>query len=625
MLSVLLLSLILFSGSIIAYSFLKKKTLMAVPLTAMAIAVFLFVFGLFGQLFIGTIVLNVVVLTIYVICFIRVFKSSERFCRIKDLGKGFFIVFAFVAIICCLDYGMMAHEWDEFSHWADVVKAMFSLDDLATNPLSMSMFKDYPPGMALLQYLFQEENVLFRGMKVFDEWRLYAVYHIVVLSLLFPVFEKKSVNKIEALSISVISVSLCCFYYSYYFERLYIDQAVASVAVYVLCMILFFAQKDRIYDLSITFGCVFLVLLKDIGLMFAVIAGVAYLLDKIRRTGFSRNCFWSVVPLSASVLTKCIWRWKLFIEGIVPHFQNQVNISEYLRMLIFKNGNDYKQDVVNNSVNALWNRAFHVGPFYVSYFMILIVLAVVAIFSACMIYRQNKEDRSRFVISSVIISIPIVTLIFSLFIGAIYAYRFSEYEAVRLASYDRYMNICFLFSTLVVIFAFCHSLNKTKNKTVYVVVLAFVILLSVDNLGITNFISRNNIKKGILFHEKYNAILDAINLHCDENDIICVLSRGDNGEDVLAMKYYLRPVLTDSTMGYNLGGPYYEGDVWNTEISPEEFMNGLISRNISYVAIIQEGSDFAENYGVLFENSDEIEDNSLFAVDIDSRQLVRCY
>ena len=53
-------------------------------------------------------------------------------------------------------------------------------------------------------------------------------------------------------------------------------------------------------------------------------------------------------------------------------------------------------------------------------------------------------------------------------------------------------------------------------------------------------------------------------------------------------------------------------------------MDGLISYWVTYVAIVQEGDDFEENYGMLFENPEDIENCSLFRLNADQRMLVRC-
>jgi hypothetical protein len=624
MLSIVVFSLIIFSGSMFAYAFGNEKILRVVPVTIMGISVFLYFFGLLGNLFAGTIALLLVVILLYVFCVVKLLKNGSIAERLKKLGKCFGVVLLFVFIVSRLNIGMMVHEWDEFSHWADVVKVLFTLDDLATSPVSRSMFKDYPPAMSLLQYLYIELNSLIHGGKLFEEWRLYAAYHMVTLGFIFPLFDDKRVSKLELISVSAGAISICCFYYDMFFDALYIDPAVAVTAAFTFCLIVFSKEKDRIYDLSVMTGCVFLVLLKDVGILFAVTCGVVYFVDRINKPVISKKSIICFLPLLLTFLAKLSWKMELAKEAVTPHFSNRIDIFEYIQMLVLHSGTDYKQNVVNKAVDTCRLRNIHAGPLYLSYFDIFMCLTVLAVIAAVVIFRRGKVIDSGKKVFFHIVAAVLLTYLYTYFIGAIYAYRFSEYEAVRLMSYDRYMNICYLFFSLVVFITFFYSLTAFSRKSAITVLISFVIVFSLDNLAVTDYISRNNISDSITFKEKYDPVLVSIENNCDENDIICVLSRGDNGLDVLAMKYYCRPIVAEQYMGYSLGGPAFEGDIWNTEISPDEFMNGLISNEVTYVAIVQEGDDFTENYGMLFENSEDIEDCSLFRLNPDDRELVRC-
>ena len=623
MLSIVLFSMILFSGSLIAYMSGSRQIMRAVPITIMAASVFLFVFGLLEVLYYGVIALNAAVIILYIIGVIWILRSNEKKDKLLDLIKAFGIVFVFVFVVSYLDKGMYAHSWDEFSHWADVVKAMFLIDDFATNPLAQSLYKDYPPGMALIQYLFMQENSIFHG-KLYVEWRLFAAYHMVALSLLFPILEEKRLRKIESVSLVLIIVALCCFFYPGFFDELYIDPAVGVVATYVICLILFAENKDVVYDLAVIFGCIFLALLKDSGMLFACVNAAVYCFDKVKKPMFSKKNISSLVPLLATLGVKQLWKYDVGKEGIVGIHQQKIDFAEYISMLVRKDGNDYKQDVVNYALEAFFDNRFHIGPIAVSYFTVLLCLTIVSVF---VILLAGRKEETFFLNSKAVIVLCVVaatTALYALFIGAIYAYRISDYEAVRLTSYERYMNTCFLYFTVVMVVAIFYCMTTLATRTSCIVIFAFVTLLFVDNLGITNYISRSNVEKGEEFRARYNTILGTVEEYCEDDDILCVLSRGDNGLDALVMRYYCRPVSVDLNVGYSLGGPSFEGDVWYTDILPSDYMDKIIEDSVSYVAVLKVEEDFVENYGELFENKDDIESNSLFKLDRSTRKLIRC-
>ncbi len=629
--SIVVLSLILFSGSTILY--LKgEKTLRTIPTTFMGMALLLFVFGLMGELYHGTLIINLIVAVSYLICGYKLYRKGNIVEHLKTLVKGFGIVFLFVFVICWLNQGMVARNWDEFSHWADVVKAMFYMDNLATTPESHSLFRDYPPGMALLQYFFIEENSLLNGDKYFVEWRLYAVWQILVMSLAIPIFEDKRINKTQAVSVFATGLTVCCFYYDSFFKQLLVDPVIAVVAVFIFGLILFSEKKDIIYHITVAFGCVFLVLLKDIGMLFALICGIAYFIDRLDRPFFSVKRFVSLIPLMSACLTKKIWSWKLKKDSVPMHFRDKINVREYFRMVIKKNGSGYRQEVVNRAIDAFGEKRFQIGPVHVSYLSIFLLLTfssiVVVILTIWVNAGKTKlsciQNKSLKKILSKWWLCPVMTIGYSLFIGAMYAYRFSEYEAMALASYERYMNTCFLFFSLVTILVICYGLNGFNSKTTILVVLTFFLFVLLDNHSITDYFSRDNVEQGIEFKEQYDPILQIVKNNCSLDDKICVLSRGDNGLDKFAMNYYCRPIMVDPDIGYSLGGPSFEGDIWYTDISPEQFMDSLIERNVTYVAIIKTSADFNDNFGIMFNNIGDIDNNTLFRVDSVDRKLLLC-
>ena len=72
--------------------------------------------------------------------------------------------------------------------------------------------------------------------------------------------------------------------------------------------------------------------------------------------------------------------------------------------------------------------------------LILCVLCVCVCLIFCVIKRIGKFDLIN--VSVCYIVSTLVPVLYAVFIGAMYAYKFTEYEAIHLASYERYMNMC---------------------------------------------------------------------------------------------------------------------------------------------------------------------------------------
>lgn len=182
-----LIGIILISGSVFGVFIFGKKFEEILPITCMSIVLVLFLFGMVNRLRFGLYFVIITIIILYVISLIYFLKNR----KCKTYFNGFFspAFLIFVILFIILYYansGKLAVEWDEFSHWMDSIKAMTDLNDFVTNPASNSMFKTYPPGMAMFQYFFQKLYLRLYPNEVFNEGLMFFVRQIFVLSLFFP-------------------------------------------------------------------------------------------------------------------------------------------------------------------------------------------------------------------------------------------------------------------------------------------------------------------------------------------------------------------------------------------------------------------------------------------------------
>ena len=149
-------------------------------------------------------------------------------------------------------------------------------------------------------------------------------------------------------------------------------------------------------------------------------------------------------------ITKLLWNFEVKTNGAKRSFSQKIEIFEYLRMYFLQDDKTYRQSVVNAAKDAFFEYTVNFAGFKVSYFQLLILFAFVLIFIYVNICKFGEVKKKLSNITNVII--PIVqVIIYTLFIGAVYVYRFTEYEASMLASYSRYMNISFAVLWIVVV------------------------------------------------------------------------------------------------------------------------------------------------------------------------------
>ena len=611
MISTMIMLLVVLSGSFLGAALKYEKPAKVVPVTLMVIVATLYCFGLFGALKQGFVFVNVLVLLVYVVFIFSVGKQfvtkNERTMSLQRYASILAVVL-FFSLFVVADRGMRVHSWDEFSHWADVVKVMVNLDDFATNPLSDSIFKSYPPAMALLQYYFQKINISVQDGNSFVDWRLYLTYVIFCASFLFPLFDDEKMNLFNKISTCCVIIFGITWFGSIY-SSLYIDPFAAIVGGSSLSTVVFRREKDLVYHLHIFLSCLLLVLLKDVGVFFAIITAIAYSIDILRCN--RKKAYLGAIPFILILFAKITWNYNVASNGATAAFAGKIDVVEYLRILVFRDIGGYKKEIADLAFDAFFSQGIKLIGIKVSYACLLIGALLALLF----LYKYiNKLE---FVI------IPIVsTAIYALFIGAIYIYRFSEYEARKLASYERYMNIVFLFLIIYVLVAISFALSD-NNKTYVMAIFCYLVLVSSNVSVVQAFVSRQDVVKSMEAWNDYELIIKTIENNCSKDSKVYFLCRGDEGLDRLMVRYAVRPISVANSK-WSLGKPYYEKDVWSTDISAQDWMDELIDEQYDFVAFRFVGKDFYDSYGELFEDSSLLADDSIFRVDAENRKLVAC-
>ncbi len=629
------------SGSVFGAVIYGKEPGRIIPVTWMGIVTILYGFGIAGHFALGIYAVIALVIFLYAVTLLFIIHKNITLRQfVSAVITPAMLIFVLLFILLNVLYvEMVAHSWDEFSHWADVVKAMTYINDFATNPDSHSQFQSYPPGMALLQYFFQKLHMFMRADKVFTEWRLYLAYQTFALSMFFPFLEEKELRTFEKIVLFLgIAVSVLVFYPDFY-GSIYIDPFVAILAGTTFALIFNHIEKDKLYDIHICLACVNLVLAKDIGIFFAVFVIMAYVINKVdfmiqndgdkgtnvlKMFGGGYDAFSLFIPLISAIITKLLWNFEVKSTGAKKSFSQAIQIFEYLKMYFLQNDTTYRQSVVDASKAAFFEYTVRFAGFQVSYFLLFVFCTLLLVFISANIYKPGKAEAKLSRIANIIIPI-LQVIVYAFFIGAVYVYRFSEYEASILASYSRYMNISFAALWIVVLLGLFQAAAKSKIQRAAAIFLACSCLVTAPLGNIRRFINRDIVKEAQEVRSEFVLLAKEIEKICDGNDKIYFLSRGDRGLHYWITRFNARPnYVIDPFGGWSLGDAIYDGDIWHIDISPEEWIEQLINEEYDYVAIYRAGDDFSENYGSVFGNVLELSDNSLYKINRDQRILERC-
>ncbi|NLK98189.1 MAG: hypothetical protein GX272_08980 [Epulopiscium sp.] len=636
MLVTIILYGLLIAGGFFGSAVLNRKFEEIFPISIMSIAIILFLFGVFKMLETGVVAVLTVIILLYVISALKLLKNKKNSFIVNFFTPAFFIFTVLYLVLNIAEFGLVARFWDEFSHWMDCVKAMTYLNDFVANPESHSLFRTYPPIMSLFQYFVQKLYLFVHPNRPFNEWRMYLAYQMFALSVLFPFFSKLSLkNPFKNMLCSIVVLVSPILFEPNFYSTLYIDPFLS-----ILTAAGFFAilkmRKNSVYYTYMSLLCATLVLAKEVGLFFAVFIAFAVIVDCIIRVVgdreknpgvyYYKKAWPMLMPMLSLVLAKLLWSHVLRQYGLNGNSGSQIDLWNYTKMFFTHCDTSYRQAVVDSFKKAFFIRNLYVGRgTYIGYYSLFFIFFLLIY----LILKRTVNDavtHRRYRAVAVIIMLQMILYIYCL--GAAYVYNFSEYEATRLASYERYMGIEYMALGLMVSLGTIDLINDNVewNSTKFIII-AVLFATIFPFSRVSNFLGRYIIRdEYVMRRAELDELKNIINKQCDGDDKIYYISQESNGYDFYVTKFNARPnwVANNGFTGWSLGGPFYEGDIWYISISAEELMQKLIDEGYNYLAIYRANDYFIENYADIFVNADEIIDNSLYLVNKEAKILERC-
>lgn len=616
--TILVYFLLISSGSIFATSYFKTKYEEVLPITCTSIVLVSFLFGIIGILKYSIYVILVLALILYVLAIAKIAKEKN----IKEIinstiTPGFVLFLVLFLVFLIAIYGKLFDAWDEFSHWGDIVKVMTTLDDFGTNHNSLSMFKSYPPGMSLFQYILEKLNYLFTK-EVFVEWFAYFSYYVFAVSFLMPLTKELSFKK-PLLMLGYVGAIVCVpfIFYNGVYYQLYIDPFLSFLLAGGLLHILFNEENNCLYDLSILSILFTLVLSKDAGIVFAITLLIAYIIKSfIIGNNIKKNVITTIGGILSILIPKVLWSHNIKINNVKLSFNGKIDFENLISVIV---GNDssYRSDVLDNYISAFKSTGITLKNFNfeISYIVLFMVICIALAF----VVKNTKTSKTNKVISYICSIISCVIFVVGMCI--IYMYKFSEYEAVGLASFNRYLNIVFMGLFLFMMIALFISLENIKNETlICTILICFMCICSpvrtmLEWIYGTKVRASHNIRSE--FTEIVNKTMDCTN----GDDEVWFIAQETTGFERLVFKFCIRPNINNAY--WSIGTAFFDGDIWTEEKTAEQWQRELVD-NYDYVALYKLNDYFYDEFSCVFENPNDINENCVYKVNKTSGLLELC-
>lgn len=592
-----LIFLIIISGSSFFAIKFNKKIENTFIIFILSIIFVLYIFELIGILEYGVYFIEIFAVFSLIYNILYYVKNKKKF---KELiiNKGLLIFTICFLVLIFMHYGRLLSVWDEFSHWGDVVKSMFTINDFSTSPNSLSAFQSYPPAMSLFQYF------LVKVPNIFIEYYLYIGYHLVYFSLIIP-FVCKFKKKFTTILLSILLFVLPTLLFNSFYLTIYIDGILGLFFGYLMLTIIYEKNYDKFFILNCFLSLFTIILLKDVGMFLAIVSIVTLiikLLSEKKKEIFSKKYIIIIaITMIAIIIAKLSWNYNINLNNARVSFSGSIDFKELIKLITLQD-NSYRRTVISNFISALCDRNI------INTFINLdcIRLIIISLFISLITLFKNKKLRKYIYI----IFGGLLTYIIGLLI--IYCFKFSEYEALRLDSYERYLSIYFIGLFFIIL----NLIIKENEKLIPYLLMLVLLFIPYEYIyTIKTSVEQTNIvrESSINSANKIKSLID--------NGKIYVISQGSNGKEYWPLRFSLRPINAANMCCWSLGEKYYEGDIWTKNYSPKQFIDILKEANYDYIFLNEIDQQFLDGYSSLFSNKKEINSNNLYFINYETNKF----
>jgi hypothetical protein len=451
--------------------------------------------------------------------------------------------------------------WDEFSFWLSSAKFIFETNALfdESSPIYV---KSYPPIQQLFQYYVT-------SMTSWSEKHVLYAQTFWVLSALLCVC--------GCLIRSGTNIALCfllstsaLYLFSYSFSTIYSDPLLG--AAFAACVALAWNQRNRI-NTSVTFFIAVgaLILIKEIAILLAGISVVIFTISMwdghrtqkdVSHAGRQMIVTITLGLMSLFVVLKS-WSWYVaqinatrehtipsladFLHGPL-HTRLTATTAEFL-LRIKKSGYIVFSD---SSIVA--------GP------SILVVVILLTIASIVLISIRSDTSRTKRALTLLVLWGGACAYTAALFVS--YLVVFTEYEGVRLASFERYLS-SYMLAWLLIICSLCVA--AIARRTIIGCMLSLLgvgccALYFLPKAFTDELKSIESTGPVFQLRQDLEAYAGRVKASMNKDQRVYFIAQNSNGLERVIFYYAMLPYKSSMSWCWSVGAKYFDGDVWTCDV-----------------------------------------------------------
>lgn len=503
-------------------------------------------------------------------------------------------------------------RWDEFTHWGLAAKNIFFNNSFYW-PSSTVIGLSYPPGGAILQYIFHSFSLLFYEDLAFLAFGFYS--SSILLSFL-PNSKKYSFWFNITLSLILFYIPLQLF--SEFLSTSYIDGILGLTFAFNLS-IGFKLKPNKWIDFIFYSASLFsLVLMKNSGYQFAIVSIGILIFTKVfmdiiknKKIAIIHISYGALVPLI--ILFNQVWYQYISVIKTQslgsPTSVSYYSLDKIWMIFTQKFPLSYQLETFNNYIHYIYksNVPFVISFSYVTWPIIMIILLTLVIF------YNKKISKKPFPVDDWIafLGLSLGFYFYLFYLLMFYLYQFSEVEALMLDSIDRYINAYFVVMFLVFFSIIVRIVNFSRKIKWTLILLGTVLVIKTIYPNIYTYFS--DARYVALYSQDIQHIYEPMiefQKTLNTEDKIFFVAQNTNGFDYFASRYYLTP--NEIYKGYSFGPKYYDGDNGSVNLSVHELEQEMMTYD--YVYFLNVDSRFIDYYWYIFEDPTNIKDNQAYEI-----------
>lgn len=395
-------------------------------------------------------------------------KNFKQFFQ-KEFNFGILLYILGVLYFLFLLSNQELVHYDNFSHWGTVVKEIFLNNALPTEWTHISDFTNYPPGTAVFIYYFMKATFPSEGMALFGQYLIISSSILTIFSIgnRFSSEVRDKYSKIRNIAINLM-LTLLSIYLLVGVRRvqdLLVDTVLVVVGIALLLTIVEMFREKAVNPFILTAILFFLTLVKNIGILFAVIALIIYILLLVINKRHKQIKNW--LPVLAPVVANRLWAAHVaLVFPVTEVSKHDMSVENYAATFSEKTRLDI-QMIAENFFEKVSNYNF----------VPLILLSVILL---AIIFIGKAYQAKTLFLGLIFFMSLLVIYIFGLL--AMYIFSMPINEALGVAAFGRYMNTFVIYLVGIISLMILHGIQGYDIKKQLVFIGLFILTFGVNNL-----------------------------------------------------------------------------------------------------------------------------------------------